>query len=355
MMFQKHFSPSRCRKLASSFQGALMSPLRNNKGYTIIEVLIAISLMTFVIFTFFSLYSASLRTKNQAGIKLGELETLRDLQLITSTRATCEMNFKDRSLSQKGDLVLTTIMDKNNAPLLQTGQRPTPFAAVVSDIRITIPKTSWASYNSAKGNLSVIGYTLNANLDIKFDTAHSQESHVRSVQVPLRIDAQAKILGCLGASSSTLESLLARNCETLGGVYDINSKKCFLKDDCTNIAPDKPISQKCFANLLTPLEQQLTDLSGKIPPAPTPGSGASGANLQSNITNNLDYCLHNSTDITRTDTEIVCRLGIGYSATVSNTNVKITKELLVNYNISDPDMTQQIYSQAVDTYNSLKK
>ncbi len=233
-------------------------------GFTIVELMTAIALVALVTLGLATVLKITNDSNVIAANKLSEADLMNNTMVSIFTRKSCDASFKGRVLDDKGVLTVDNVQDGNGADIIKNGMVLDQENHSVKSLRLYATEESWADY---------LGHTfaspdevipLQANLEIVFNRPHKDSLHEaksQTISFPVSIDKNRTISQCNGGDGSNYQDALKSACLSFGGVFDSKTSQCSATQDCSKLAADAPVSQKCVAEKLKSIKSQMASKS----------------------------------------------------------------------------------------------
>jgi prepilin-type N-terminal cleavage/methylation domain-containing protein len=312
-----------------------------NKGFSFIEILISLSLITVATAALATVFETFFRGNALAESRSKELELIHNLQLQLFDQTTCDTNFKNKVLSQNGILLLSKITDKNNAILYSNNSLIADGKLQVASINLEVASSDWSAYTAAKGGLPPEGYLLKTSLKLSLNRKGSvlgSKVSAPAFDLPLYLDATGMILSCYTAESDLNALTLATTCAQLGGTFDAGTVTCKFSPDCNALNPNRAVDGVCVINKINSLKQDIASLKNDVDKLNSASTGTFQSKMQS--------CLNHPTTVNVGKDSITCSagLGLGYTFTATTTSFTSNEGLVGNRRtINTPGDAQYLY------------
>ncbi|WP_413575509.1 type II secretion system protein J [Bdellovibrio sp. HCB290] len=303
---------------------------QQQKGFSVTELLVAVGLMAGVTLGLSSILGIASKSNAAASKKLNEANLINNTMVGIFTRKSCDASFKGQSLDSAGSLHIDEIQDGSGVGIIKKGMSLEQKNHTVKSLRLQASSESWAGFKSHSftGDESL---PLNTVLEVMFErekNATTAQEGVQKISFTVGVDKEGVITECIGGDNGSHVSALKSACVSFGGVFDEATGQCKASQDCSKIAVDAPVSQKCVAEKMNSLKNDLKRRS------------ATGFGMLSSIKD----CMANPySQKSRSASGFTCVSG-SFNARAENGTFTFVYGA-TNYSVTDPDQ----YKKVVDT------
>lgn len=248
---------------------------QNQKGFSIAEVLIGLSLVMFTSMALTQIMKDSANASNLSEARFEEQELLRQAQLHFTNKSVCSDNFKTHVMgtipntTDRGFADINSLKSFSGEPFAVKDELIGNRSLKVKDIVIRTPASDWSAFQSAKSSW-VAGQTsapLMASLEIsieKMKTTFGGKVTTRRIALNLVVDGSDRVVDCSTSVDVNNITSLTSACVQMGGSFNTATKTCEFTQACSATDPNKPVPARCLTDLNTKLSTTISDLQDQI-------------------------------------------------------------------------------------------
>ncbi len=311
--------------------------MRNNAGYTLIEVLVSLALVALLVGALGAIFQTSFKGANLVEMRNSAANLNLSWQQNLTKPDICEKNFKNMTFNEAGDSAVVKFVDLSNKPLVAPGVKSPVNDLLVQTVQAKVREDDWSRFQAAKASLGPNNYIANIDIQIELERQKDQissKSNSLAVSVPVYLDATGVVVGCLSSQAELVANAQQVACEQLGGTFDPATSQCSFKQDCASLPANAAVSKECFDQLAGGLTDKLKELDQSSTPALIRG-------LQGTIKD----CLANSQGAVVALDKTTCVLGsTNFTATPTQFSYS---QGATNYTLSDPILAKYLFELVV--------
>jgi hypothetical protein len=225
--------------------------IKNQKGFSIAEVLVAFGLMSILGIISLQIMQDSFNASSLAEAKNDEIEMSRQLQLTLIYKPNCDKNLQGKLINDVNYHDIINFLDSTNKEILTRGQVIGNRSLKVADIEYYVKPADFAAFNAYKASPppGEPTYLMDAYVKVtteKLKTQLGGKNLVADIPIKVKVDATSKVVECFTSVDSTNETAMQSFCTQIGGVFNTVTKECdFNTVGCDTSNPDKLVPAKC--------------------------------------------------------------------------------------------------------------